>query len=180
MPNTRNKRIKKEDRELFRQTVGTVSPVVSNRLHLRSQKKPKPMPNPRQIEFEARPRGGSDDLAELSVTDSLSYVTPALQKNILKKMRRGFFDIEAELDLHGFTEREARRQLLCFIHLCVLDGLRCVHIIHGKGYRSLQRNPLLKNKVNLWLRQHDDILAFCSAKPADGGTGAIYALLRKK
>ena len=178
MPKKPTKRIKTEDRDLFRQTVGTVRPVVSDRLHLPPHKKPKPIPKPRQIEFDGPSREGTDAIAEVGVSEPLSYIAPGIQKMILKKMRRGAFDIEAELDLHGFFERDARRQLLRLIHFCVLDGLHCVHIIHGKGYRSLQGNPVLKNRVNLWLRQHEDVLAFCSANPADGGTGAIYVLLR--
>ena len=174
-----NKWINAEDRELFRQTVGTVTPVVSDRLHLHTRPKPKPIPKSRLIDLERPFRGGSDDfLVELGVTDSLSYITPGFPKNILRKMRQGFFDIEAELDLHGLTERQAKQRLLSFLRCCTLDRLRCVNIIHGKGYRSLRKNPVLKNKLNAWLRQHDDVVAFCSSMPSHGGTGAVYVLLK--
>ena len=79
---------------------------------------------------------------------------------------------------HGLSRAQAQQQLLKFLHLSSQNGWRCVRIIHGKGYRSPDNQPILKNSVNQWLRQHRDVLAFCSAKPADGGTGAVYVLLK--
>lgn len=174
-----DKSIKKEDRELFRQTVGAVKPMVADRLHLRPIERPRPVPKSHLIDPQGPLLGsGGHPVAAVGDSDTLSYAAPGLPRNILKKMRRGFFAIDAELDLHGLTEREAKRQLLDFLRFCTADGLQCVHIIHGKGFRSLQGHPILKNRVNLWLRQHAEVLAFCSSKPADGGTGAVYVLLR--
>ncbi|MCW8826282.1 MAG: Smr/MutS family protein, partial [Gammaproteobacteria bacterium] len=84
--------------------------------------------------------------------------------------------VEAELDLHGFTVNEARVELTEFLHFAMESGLRCVRIIHGKGKSS---QPILKQKVDYWLRQREEVLAFCSAINRDGGTGALYLLLRR-
>ena len=71
-----------------------------------------------------------------------------------------------------------KNNLLHFLHDCAETGCRCVHIVHGKGYRSADNHPVLKNNLNLWLRQHKDVQAFCSAPPKDGGTGAVFVLLQ--
>lgn len=164
---------------LFRQAVGKIEPLVTDRLHLKPDEKPKPHPKRRSCEFESMPCAEYPaEAAQLGVGDALAYLARGLQKDALKRLRRGFFEVEAELDLHGLTAREAQHRLLGFLHGCMLDGLRCVHIIHGKGYRSLDGVPVLKNKINLWLRRHPDVLAFCSSNPADGGAGAVYVLLR--
>jgi DNA-nicking Smr family endonuclease len=96
----------------------------------------------------------------------------------MRKLRRGLFPAQAELDLHGFTQAVARDQLADFIVASRDAGLRCVRVIHGKGYRNGGRGAVLKTAVDLWLRRHMDVLAFASAKAIDGGTGALYVLLR--
>ena len=82
------------------------------------------------------------------------------------------------MDLHGLTSQQAKQQLVRFLHDCVQDGCRCVHIVHGKGYRSENSHPVLKNSLNQWLRQYPDVQAFCSASQREGGTGAVLVLLR--
>lgn len=114
----------------------------------------------------------------LGQEDSFSYTAEGIQKNAIKKLRSGVYGLDATLDLHGLSSNEAKTRLLQFLHRSQLNGYRCVHIIHGKGYRSQDKYPILKNKINLWLRQHQDVQAFCSAKPRDGGPGAAYVLLR--
>jgi DNA-nicking Smr family endonuclease len=96
----------------------------------------------------------------------------------MRKLRRGLFPAQDQLDLHGFTQAAARDQLADFIVASRDAGLRCVRVIHGKGYRNGGRGAVLKTAVDLWLRRHMDVLAFTSAKPIDGGTGALYVLLR--
>lgn len=93
-------------------------------------------------------------------------------------MRRGHYGLDADLDLHGLTSAEARREMLKFLHYCEQDGCRCVRIIHGKGYRSENNLPVLKNDLNIWLRQRQEVQAFCSAAQKEGGTGAVIVLLR--
>lgn len=169
-----------DDRELFRKFVGEIQPLKSNRIHIKNNNKPKPVPKKRVHEPE--PGQGNPQfeiLTNLSISDSLCYVGPGLQKRVLRRLKRGYFEIEAELDLHGLTAREAKRLLANFLNRCTADRLRCIHIIHGRGYRSSGQIPILKNKLNLWLRQHLQVLAFCSSSPADGGTGAVYVLLRR-
>jgi len=118
------------------------------------------------------------DPADLETGDELLFVRGGLQHNVLRKLRRGQYSIGAELDLHGFTAADARQALALFLHACRERRVRCVRIIHGKGNGSLHRLPVLKGKVNHWLQQRDEVLAFCSARPMDGGTGAVYVLLK--
>jgi DNA-nicking Smr family endonuclease len=93
--------------------------------------------------------------------------------------RRGRFRLDAELDLHGRTVPEAREQLTAFLREARRHGWRCVRIVHGKGRSSAGQKPVLKGKVNGWLRQIDAVLGFCSARPPDGGTGAVCVLLKR-
>lgn len=110
--------------------------------------------------------------------DSLSFCRAGIQKNIFRKLKKGQFSIGAELDLHGMRVMEAQLALANFIQACRERDIRCVRIIHGKGYRSSNQGPKIKPMVNIWLQQRDEILAFCSARPVDGGTGAVYVLLK--
>ncbi len=166
------------DRELFRGFIGKVRRLNVDRVHLQKKKKPLPVPKKGSIGFDASEMdAGLPILAELSVADTVDFVGPGVQKNVLRKLKMGFFGIDAELDLHGLTAHQAKRLLTGFLQRCSVSQQRCIHIIHGKGYRSPGQKPVLKNKLNLWLRQHPDVLAFCSASPADGGTGAVYVLL---
>lgn len=168
-----------EDSDLFRQAAGEVRPVISDKVVLQQRSKPKPYPKKRQPEVELRLDSRvMHDGENLSVEDRMLYHVVGIQKTVLKKLRSGYFGLDAELDLHGLTGEQAKYQLLHFLHRCVDEGRRCVHIIHGKGYRSPDMQPVLKNNLNLWLRQHCDVLAFCSAPLRDGGAGAVYVLLR--
>ena len=116
--------------------------------------------------------------AAASGGDALSFQRPGVQTGVVRRLRRGSFPIEDELDLHGLTQRVAREQLAHFLAVNRAAGRRCVRVIHGKGYRSGARGPILKMAVDLWLRRHADVMAFASARPIDGGTGAVYVLLR--
>lgn len=168
-----------EERDLFRQSIGKVRPVKSDKVLFSQEIKPRPLPKASLVNVEEHLTGTLDaDIEKVSLEDTLGFLAPGLQKNVLKKLRRGHFGLDAEIDLHGLTSNEARRQLLIFLHTCVEDGCRCVHIIHGKGYRSPDNHPILKNNLNLWLRQHKDVQAFCSASPKDGGAGAVFVLLQ--
>ena len=120
------------------------------------------------------------DPTELETGEELLFVRPGIQSSILKKLRRGYFSVTAELDLHGMVVRVARVEVTNFLRYCRNSNIRCARIVHGKGYGSWQKQPILKNKLNHWLRQRDEVLAFCSARPTDGGTGAIYVLLKKR
>ena len=174
------KKLTPEDINLFRQTIGKVHAVKSDKVLLTLDNKPKPYPKKAQAaNVEEHLSGTAEfDIEQVGIEDSLSFISPGLQHNVLKKLRKGQFGLDAEIDLHGLNSNEAKRQLLHFLHDNVEEGCRCVHIVHGKGYRSNDNHPILKNNINLWLRQHKDVQAFCSAPPKDGGTGAVFVLLR--
>jgi DNA-nicking Smr family endonuclease len=108
----------------------------------------------------------------------LSFQRAGVRLLVMRRLRRGLYPIEDELDLHGLTQTAARERLADFLARSRDGGCRCVRIIHGKGYRSGLRGPVLKTAVNLWLRRHADVMAFVSARAIDGGAGAMYVLLR--
>jgi DNA-nicking Smr family endonuclease len=118
--------------------------------------------------------------AEDSVTgtDVLSFRRPGVRTQTLRRLRRGLFPVEDQLDLHGLNQSAARDSLAEFLQQSRGAGYRCVRIVHGKGYRSGARGPILKIAVNAWLKRHSDVMAFTSARTLDGGTGALYVLLR--
>jgi DNA-nicking Smr family endonuclease len=117
------------------------------------------------------------DSAETSES-ALSFQRGGVRIQTMRRLRRGLYPLDDELDLHGHTQTAARGLLADFIVRSRDGGCRCVRIIHGKGYRSGARGPVLKAAVNLWLRRHMDVMAFVSARPIDGGAGAVYVLLR--
>jgi DNA-nicking Smr family endonuclease len=166
----------------FRGSLGTIKRLPQTRVapHRRRRK-----PVPQQSLADAREVMDSllsDDFEPVDVEtgDELTFARPGLQHSVLRKLRRGQYAIEAELDLHGYTVAQAREELLLFIRDARSMNKRCVRIIHGKGNRSQKKLPVLKGKVNDWLRQKDEVLAFCSARRTDGGTGAAYVLLKRK
>ncbi len=110
---------------------------------------------------------------------SLTFVRPIVGRRTFRKLARGNFSVQSEIDLHGLTVPEARIVLADFIEASVDSGHRCVRVIHGKGLGSGNRGPILKRKVDTWLRKWDAVLAFISARQVDGGTGAVYVLLKK-
>ena len=120
--------------------------------------------------------GGSS--GDPAMSAPLSFQRAGVRNQVMRRLRRGLFPIEDELDLHGLNQAAARARLAEFIAHARDSGRRCVRIIHGKGYRSGARGPVLRTAVDLWLRRHFDVMAFSSARTLDGGTGALYVLLR--
>ena len=116
----------------------------------------------------------------LEAEDLLHFARSGLQHKLLQRMQRGQIDIEAHIDLHRQTTEEAMNSVNQFIDTCIAQRKRWVCIIHGKGHFSPQGKPILKNFLNQWLRSRTDVLAFHSAKPKHGGTGALYVLLKGK
>ncbi len=110
--------------------------------------------------------------------DELSWRRDGIQDSVFRRLRRGQQHIGDELDLHGLRANEAKHAVASFIGDCRSRDLRCVRIIHGKGLRSTGPGPVLKQYMEGWLRRRSDVLAYCSARPNDGGTGAVYVLLR--
>jgi DNA-nicking Smr family endonuclease len=110
--------------------------------------------------------------------DELNFLRPGLATDTLRKLRRGHWVTQNEIDLHGLTVAEARPALIAFLNECLRDGSRCVRIIHGKGLGSKNGEPVLKRKVASWLMQREEILAFCQARRTEGGGGAAVVLLK--
>ena len=111
--------------------------------------------------------------------EELLFRRAHLTDGLLRRLRRGEFAVEGELDLHGLNSLQARESLRIFIRDALRHRCHCVRVIHGKGKRSGPRGPVLKHAVNVWLRHFDQVLAFASARGMDGGTGAIYVLLAR-
>ncbi len=118
------------------------------------------------------------DHGDVSGEAFIFFARSGLQLKTQKHLRQGKLIIEDHLDLHGLTVNEARKTLLEFINYAQKQQIRCIRLVHGKGYRSDQQHPILKNKINGWLRQHPSVLAFSSALPQDGGTGALYIIIK--
>ena len=114
----------------------------------------------------------------LDTDEALSYARNGIGPDVIRKLRRGHWVIQSQLDLHGLRTDEAREALGEYLRGAVKRGLRCVRVIHGKGLGSINKEPVLKNKVRNWLTQKDEVIAFCQAKAADGGAGALIVLLR--
>ncbi len=172
------------DTALFRAAMADVRPIRTRQNAELRRRRPPPVPGQRHADDRAvlrelahGERDGSELGAELG--EALAYARPGLQRRTLRRLRRGEFSVMAELDLHGQTVDSARRLLTDFLNECHRRHLGCIRVIHGKGRRSSNAGPVLKGQVDRWLRQRDDVLAFCSARPVDGGTGALYVLLRR-
>jgi DNA-nicking Smr family endonuclease len=170
------------DAATFRTAMRDVKPLAAEpRRHI----PPAPV---RRTRVRAQQQDRAEDLDEimpLIVTAagedpaaSLSFQRGGVRDQVMRRLRRGLIPSEDELDLHGLNQTEARDRLADFIASSRDAGSRCVRVVHGKGYRSGARGPILKTAVNLWLRRHLDVMAFTSAKTIDGGTGAVYVLLR--
>jgi DNA-nicking Smr family endonuclease len=169
-----------DDKALFRDAMNGVAPLpASNKI---IHKHPQPPAIPRQTKYQAQDvveDSLSDHIAlEIEAGDGWSYLRPGLARLTLRRLRRGYWKTQAYLDLHGFTRDEARQELVVFLDECARKKYRCMRIIHGKGLSSKNREPVLKIRIGNWLVQRDDVLAFCQARPEDGGGGAVVVLLK--
>lgn len=167
-----------EDRELFRKAIEGVRP-----LEPRPEPPARPAPPPRarfrradeaEVLIESM---AANPEAEGETGEHLSFRRPSVSLTVFRKLKRGEISVRDELDLHGLTAVEARAALYEFLAEAASLDLRCVRIIHGKGNRSGNQGPVLKRKLGRWLQLRDDVQAYCSARPVDGGTGAVYLLL---
>ncbi len=171
-----------EDIEQFRAAVADVRPLPQSNRVRPVLRRPKPIPTQSlRDERQALADTLSDFIpwdASLEGGEELAYLRDGMARLTLRKLRGGHWVIQAELDLHGLSSIEARVQLAEFLSRCQKRGQRCVRIIHGKGLRSPNKEPVLKVKVKHWLMQRDEVLAFCQALPQDGGSGAAIVLLK--
>lgn len=173
--------ISDEDRSLFRDAVGEVKPVSDDR-HRSEKRKPSTNPVSQRRDNASVMKELLADFSEndlLETGDHLSYAADGVQRSVLRNLKSGKYTIQAELDLHGFTLEQSHREFNEFLINALERQYTCVRIIHGKGRKQVQKAPVLKPAVASWLRRNRHVLAFCSARDSDGGTGAAYVLLKK-
>ena len=171
-----------DDRELFRRALADAKPLRTKRRAAEVIRKPAPQARFSRADEAAVLRESLEadiDATESHGGESLRFHRPSVGRRTMRKLARGNFSVQDEIDLHGMTVAEAKPRLAEFIERCAREGRLCVRIVHGKGRGSGQRGPVLKQKVNRWLRQWDTVLAFVSTRQVHGGTGALYVLLRQ-
>jgi len=171
-----------DDIDLFRRAMSDAKPLRSDKRATLHSRKPKP-----QASFTRADKAkvlhesmrADVDTTQDDNGESLRFHRPSVGRRTMRKLVRGGFSVQAEIDLHGMTVAEAKPRLAEFINSCAAHGQLCVRIVHGKGLGSGQRGPVLKRNVNRWLQQWDAVLAFVSARQVDGGTGAVYVLIQR-
>jgi DNA-nicking Smr family endonuclease len=171
-----------DDDQLFRRLVGNARPLQSDPRAPDFKRKPPPRAKFRREDERAalsETLEADIDEIETGAGQALRFHRPSVGKRTMRKLARGNFATQGEIDLHGMTVPEAKAHLRTFVNESVLRGHTCIRIVHGKGLGSGHRGPVLKGKVNNWLRHWDDVLAFVSTRQVHGGTGAVYVLLRK-
>ncbi len=176
------RRLSTEDRRLFRDAVDGIRRLHDSRIEP-TRRPPAPLPASRIADEQHVCEDMFSDLyhpADFDTGEELQYLAPGVSRLVMRKLRRGQYATVARLDLHGMTVPVARQALLEFLARARQQGQRCVLIVHGKGLRSSNHGPVIKPKLAGWLRQRREVLAFCSARPADGGTGAVYLLLKPR
>jgi DNA-nicking Smr family endonuclease len=169
-----------EDAALFREAIGSVQEVRSDRAELRPEPPP-PVPAQTLADERSAMRAVMDQPIgelELELWEPLSYVQPGVPKRILRQLGRGEFSVGAELDLHGMNQREAADAIRHFLDGARADRRLCVRVIHGKGMNAKGMQPVLKQVTDRLLRHRGDVLAYRSARSQDGGAGAVLVLLR--
>jgi DNA-nicking Smr family endonuclease len=169
------------DKDLFVRAAGAVKPLPDKRkvLHKTERKIP-PTMQYQKDEKAVLKEAISDEFdvsTLLEVDEHLSFRREGIGPDVTRKLRRGDWSIQRQLDLHGLRRDDAREALSIFIREAYQQGIRCVRVVHGKGLGSPGKAPILKSRVHSWLVQKNEVLAFVQAKPADGGAGALVVLL---
>jgi DNA-nicking Smr family endonuclease len=170
------------DADVFRRSIGEVEPLKTPPRTTVTRIPPPPVPLQTRRDEEAVLQEALSDEYDpeslLDIDETLSYCRIGVSQEVVRKLRRGAWIVQAQLDLHGMRREEAREALAEFIRESVKRGLRCLRVIHGKGLGSIGREPVLKGKVRAWLVQKQEVIAFCQARPHDGGAGAVLVLLQ--
>lgn len=167
---------------LFRAAIGDAVPLKPT--GRADPARPAPPPHPRQRELDERAALAASISDEIGIEqlldtdEELSYRRESVGLDVLPKLRRGHWVVQDQLDLHGLRVDEAREALVAFVGRALKREQRCLRVIHGKGLGSAGKEPVLKGKVLKWLVQREEVLAFCQARPTDGGAGALIVLLR--
>lgn len=169
------------DKDLFIRAAGAVKPLPDKRkLHHKVEPKIPPAMQYQRDEKAVLKEAISDEFdvsTLLECDEHLSFRRPGIGPDVTRKLRRGDWSIQRQLDLHGLRRDDAREALSIFIREAHKQGIRCVRVVHGKGLGSPGKAPVLKSRVHSWLVQKNEVLAFVQAKPADGGAGALVVLL---
>lgn len=170
------------ERHLFAHAVGPVMPLRPSHRAVLAREPASPIPRQRERDEAAVLRESISDEFDvetlLDTDDSLSFRRPQIAPDVLRKLRRGVWAVQDEIDLHGLRREDARTQLAAFLRDALQRGLRCVRVVHGKGHGSPGREPVLKGKVRTWLVQRADVIAFVQARASQGGSGALIVLLQ--
>ena len=170
------------ERNLFQRAAGAVQPLRQHgRVH-HVPEPPAPIAAQRQLDDQRVLHESISDEFDastlLETDDALSFRRPGIGIDVARKLRRGHWSIQAEIDLHGLRTDDAREALATFLREAVAKGLRCVRVVHGKGLGSPGKTPVLKGKVHGWLVQKNEVLAFVQARGDEGGAGAVVVLLK--
>jgi len=169
-------------RRLFADTVGPVTPLPPHGRTLPDLPRPEPLPRQRERDEQAALHEAMSDEVDIETLlltdDGLSFHREGVGPDVVTRLRRGHWSIQGELDLHGLRRDEAREQLGLFMREAMRRGWRCLRVVHGKGHGSPGRQPVLKAKVQRWLGQRAEVLAFTQASAPQGGAGALIVLLK--
>lgn len=170
------------EQDLFKRAAGAVQPLRHSPRVALAPDQPAPIPVQQQLdEQRALQESISDEFDAstlLDVDDAMSFRRPGIGTDVTRKLRRGDWSIQREIDLHGLRREDAREALGAFVRESHKHGMRCVRVVHGKGLGSPGKTPVLKGRVQSWLIQKNEVLAFVQAKPAEGGAGALVVLLK--
>jgi DNA-nicking Smr family endonuclease len=171
-------------RTAFARAVGPVQPLADVRRVHGHTPRPEPLPRQREADERAALREALSDEVDveslLLTDDGLSFRRPGLSADVVTRLRRGQWAIQAQIDLHGLRRDEAREQLAAFVRQALQRSQRCVRVVHGKGLGSPGGEPVLKGKVQRWLAQCAEVIAFTQATRAQGGAGALVVLLQRQ
>jgi len=176
----KNPPLNEEDAELFQEMMEGVKPLSQEKIDPdsapKTRKTKRPMKAPKQhAEF-----GELDYAPGVAADEILSFARDGVQQKIMSKLKKGQFPIDSKIDLHGSTVDEAGAKLQHAINVAVTNKQRCVLVVHGRGKGSFDNKPAIKTHANQWLRNSANVLAFCSAQSHQGGTGAVYVLLKRQ
>lgn len=170
------------ERTLFVRAAGEVRPIRGHRRVDLAPEQPPPIAVQQQLDEQRVLRESISDEFDastlLDIDDALSFRRPGIGTDVTRKLRMGEWSLQGEVDLHGLRREEAREALAGFIRDAHRRGWRCVRVVHGKGLGSPGKTPVLKSKVQSWLIQKNEVLAFVQARGDEGGAGALVVLLK--